>query len=81
MGRDKRGSSNLPDRADDGRRGLRVSTAQRDGVVARLQTASAEGRIDERELDERVADALAATGSSTGAAPGSTVRTLPSRSK
>ncbi|WP_306214496.1 DUF1707 SHOCT-like domain-containing protein [Actinoplanes sp. RD1] len=39
---------------------VRVSDADRNGVIARLQDATAEGRLSLDELDERIATALAA---------------------
>jgi hypothetical protein len=39
---------------------LRVSDAEREAAVERLQAAAAEGRLDADELDERISAALAA---------------------
>jgi hypothetical protein len=39
---------------------IRVSDAERNGVIARLQHATAEGRLSLDELDVRIADALVA---------------------
>jgi hypothetical protein len=39
---------------------MRVSDAERNGVIDRLQEAAAEGRLDLEELDERIAHTLAA---------------------
>lgn len=37
---------------------IRISTAEREQVITRLQNAFAEGRLDDRELDERVLQVL-----------------------
>lgn len=42
------------------RKGLRASDGDRDGILVRLHTAYAEGRLTEAELDERIDRALAA---------------------
>jgi Domain of unknown function (DUF1707) len=39
---------------------MRISDADRNGVIDRLQRATAEGRLDLNELDDRIASALAA---------------------
>lgn len=44
-------AANLPERADDS---LRAGNADREQVVARLNAAFAEGRLDVNELDERL---------------------------
>ena len=49
--------SDLPSRREDS---LRAGNADREQVVAQLNKAFAEGRLDVRELDERVAAAYAA---------------------
>jgi hypothetical protein len=45
---------------DGGAAGLRVSDRERDAVVQRVQTAFAEGRLDDTEFDERMRAALTA---------------------
>jgi hypothetical protein len=49
--------SDLPSRREDS---LRAGNADREQVVAQLNKAFAEGRLDVRELDERIAAAYAA---------------------
>lgn len=48
-----------PERVPDIRPAVRASDAERDAVVQRLQTAFAEGRLDDQEFDQRMRTALA----------------------